>query len=416
MARRTVASKHLALLAIGTFVILLGGIISAVGAFRSVMHDPKAKGPYSSSDTNTRSAFNYRHYVALISYYPEIFNCNDINDIYGNTNGLTDIEHFIPDVDDRDTAKFYCWRESGDAAWLYAFGFVILHVYLILAFIAAFRASGHQASIAGVGFSVVILAWALLTIVHYQEHNNIPKALTAFGSCPSFAAADVTRTIYAPWTPATAGLYPDFGLEVWEGANPASLQATRLGQVRAFYYSRRGGSDILDENLIAGFLSTPLNQNAPYLQPATPVIATTTTAGVTVTTTTTGTTTIISAVPTTTVAQNNVIPVRHGNADGNTYFIDYNFSPARVVGPTPKRAWLCNDDWNYDGTFRVSQNLVYGGLATVIVGAFLVLTAFAYLAHPFLGVVKAPKQAIQQQRSSNLAADLGEDYTYTSDY
>ncbi len=36
-------SKHLAILAIGTFIVFLGAIISAVGAFRSVMHDPKAK-------------------------------------------------------------------------------------------------------------------------------------------------------------------------------------------------------------------------------------------------------------------------------------------------------------------------------------------------------------------------------------
>jgi len=428
MARRTVASKHLAILALGTFIVLLGAIISAVGAFRSVMHDPKGsglRGPYTAVDTNAQSRFNYRHYVALIAYYPEIFDCRRVKDIYQST--ASDPELFLADNAIITAANFYCWRESGDAVWLYAFGFVILFVFLILGFTAAFRASGHQAALGGVGFSAVILTWTLLTIVHYQEHNNIPRALNAFGDCKGFASLQTSRDAFAPWSPAnTITALPDFGLEAYPNYNAfiTAAQTTSIniqGQVtnanvnanqftqtiaanplRAFYYSRRGGSDTLDE-----FTAAPAGTTFAFGGAAPTNFGTTISSAAT--TTVTGT--VVSTVVATTVPTL-AVSTRHGSSDFAPYTIDFNRSPARVFGPTPRRAWLCNDDWAYDGVFRVSQNLVYGGLATVALGALIVLTAFGYLAYPILGVQKFPKAEIQQQRASHLAEDLSEDSYY----
>jgi len=406
MARRTTSKKHLIILALGTFIVLLGSIIAAVGAFRSVMHDPKSKGPYTAGETLGSTALNYRHYVALIAYFPEIFDCRKVKDIYADP--LADGELYIADIDVREAASFYCWRESGDAVWLYAFGFVVLFVFLALGFIAAFRASGQQASLAGVGLSAVFLLWCLLVIVHYQEHNNITKALDAFGDCDNFAGIAASRTAFAPWASANALVTADFGLEVYETWNPSTFGTAGANPPRAFYYSRRGGSDTFDE---VTFTATTVSATIPAA-PAIPVAATVATVGVTTATTTTTTGTTVTAIPVAAAVPAINVVTSHSQPDNRWWTINFNRSPARIFGPTPRRAWLCNDEWSYDGTLRVSQNLVYGGIATLALGVLLVLTAFAYFAYPILGVVKFPTTEIQQQRASNLAEDLSEDSYY----
>jgi hypothetical protein len=374
---RTAATKHVAILAIGTLILFLGAIIAAVGAFRSVMHDPKTKGPYEASNTLTTVANNRRHYVALISYFPEIFHCGKVQDIHEST--ASDAELVLTTLDVQEAAAFYCWRESGDAVWLYAFGFVILFVYLILAFIAAFRRSGHQAALGGLGFSVVIITWALLVIVHFQEHNNIPRALYAFGDCDTFTSSATARANYDPWTPSNVRVNPDFGVEVIPNFLPSTTTGvTTAGGtapgIRAFYYQRYGGTDTFDETLFTTNTATNFAND-------------------------------VNA---------RITPTSHGasTAGATTYFLNFNRSPARIFGPTPRRSWICNEDWDYSSTLRITRNLIYGGIATLLLGALLTTTSLAYLAFPILGVVKAPTGNIQAQRASNLAADVD----YTVDY
>jgi hypothetical protein len=412
------SSKSFAFLAIGTFILVLGGIVSAVGAFRSVMHDPKDKGPYLNTDVAQSSLYNFRHYVAVASYFPEIFNCGKLKDLHAEIQ--SDPELYIPDLDTRTATAFYCWRESGDAVWLYAFGFVVLFVYLAVAFIAAFRASGQSAAIAGVGLSSVILLWAVLTIVHYQEHNNIPRVLNAFGDCDAFATNQQSRNEYHPWTSANRLVKSDFGLEVLPNYNPTHLVGTpgtvgaEATATRAFYFTGRGGTDLFDETVTRVSATNPVQ-----VPPVLPVLTNVQQIAATVAPTVVPAVVDPNAVLVAPVLPRRLLTTNHGLADdvsGNTYNFDFNRSPARIFGPTPRRSWLCNDDWKYDGTFRVSQNLVYGGLATVVVGALIVLVAFGYIAHPILGVIKAPKAEIVAQRSSNLAREFSDEISIYGDY
>jgi hypothetical protein len=296
------------------------------------MADPSEDGPETTLENVVVAggANNYRHYVAVLAYFPEIFDCDNLRDLY--TLATTDAEllsgSISTNVDIRSAAADLCWRESGNQAWIFALALPILLVFLIIAFIAAFRRSGFQAAIAGVGLSAFMLVYCALVIVHYQAQSNIPTAIQVFGDCDDFKTNAVTMAAYSPST--------------------TSQLALKDGNR---YITARGNTNHFDE----------VN----------------------------------------TVSATGVVSVNFAR------------SPARVFGLTPRRAHLCEDDWDYDNRLNTSANLVYGGIAVVAFGLLFVLTAFAYIAFPFLKVVPAAN-AKQMQATAPLSRGVDySEYSYS---
>jgi len=334
---KTIATKYLAILGFGSLCVLVGSIIGGAGAFRSVMADPSEDGPVTAAE-NTQIAgttYNYRHYVAVMAYFPEVFDCDNLRDLYQlNTTDAELLSGSISTSEDiRAAVTDLCWRQSGRQAWMYALYFPVLLIFLILAFIAAFRKSGFQAAIAGVGLSAFMITYTALIIVQFQSQSNIPYIVQAFGDCDDFSS---DATVLATFAPSSTG-------------NLALKDGNRYNLIR-------GNTNHFDE----------------------------------VTTTTNGQTVV--------------------NADR---------SPSRLFGNTPRRAFLCEDDWEYDNRFLTSANLLYGGCALTAFGLLFVLVAFGYIAFPFLKVVPAAG-ANQAQKNAPLTRGVDDvvyedEYTYTED-
>merc|ERR1711916_63230 len=102
---KTIASKYLAILA-------------GCGAFRSVMADPSEDGPETTLENTVvaGAANNYRQYVAVLAYFPEVFDCDNLRDLYTET--TTDTELLTGTIatneDIRSAAADLCWRQSGN--------------------------------------------------------------------------------------------------------------------------------------------------------------------------------------------------------------------------------------------------------------------------------------------------------------
>lgn len=329
---KSIASKYLAILGFGTLCVLVGSIIAGAGAFRSVMADPSDDGPATAAENVVvaGSIDNQRHYVAVMAYFPEVFDCDNLRDLYQlNTTDSELLTGTITTNEDiRAAVTDRCWRESGRQAWIYALYFPILIIFLVLAFIAAFRKSGYQAAIAGVGLSAFMIVYCAIVIVQYQAQSNIPTILQAFGDCDDFKSVATTLAAFNTNNGA---------------ANADGTMSTASG--RTVFTTIRGNTN-------------------------------------------------------------------HFEASSTTN------TPGRVFGNAPRRAHLCEDDWEYDNRFQTSANLLYAGSALIAFGLLFVLVAFAYIAFPFLKVVAA-KNAAKDQKSAplNRSAEYEEDvYTYDEEY
>lgn len=378
--KRRVNTKYLAVLAAGTFFVLLGSIIGAAGAFRSVMADPESDGPLSTAENlataNPAGRNNYRHYVAVVSYFPEIFDCNEIRDaLQVTTNdvgftGQSTTSTFTNFANEnlRDAVVNYCWAQSGNQAWIYALYFPILIVFLIVAFIAAFRRSGYQASIAGIGLSAFMLVYAALVIVQYQSSSNIPIVLDAFGDCNDFDTNAATLAAFntpAPTLTAfTAGATwsPSIELAHYEVVNYNQQLNQDLGAGAAV------ATAVTAVNIAR--VSTDRGNTPNFDAP------------------TYGAVSFAAAGATTTEQATAAIALAGVQSSASILF-----------GSTPRKAFLCTDDFDYDNRLKVSGNLLYGGVAVVAFGLILVLVAFAYIAFPFIKVGKAPNADAQQKEA-----------------
>jgi len=87
-----------------------------------------------------------------------------------------------------------------------------------------------------------------------------------------------------------------------------------------------------------------------------------------------------------------------------------------LMGPAPRRPWLCKADWSYYSALRTAANLVYGGAVTSFIGYISLLIGFAYLVQPFVVPVgpsfaKAAAPASTSYRGTDVDWD-----DYTDDY
>ena len=78
-------------------------------------------------------------------------------------------------------------------------------------------------------------------------------------------------------------------------------------------------------------------------------------------------------------------------------------------GPSPRRGWICENDWDYDSDLNTASNLVYGGAAVSVVAYLSLLISFAYIVQPMI----TPIPAFAKSASFRGADDVDFDSTYT---
>lgn len=102
---------------------------------------------------------------------------------------------------------------------------------------------------------------------------------------------------------------------------------------------------------------------------------------------------------------------------GRNFATGLNVQFGSLTGPVPRRAWLCQGEWDYDNDLRTAANLVYGGASVSFVGYIAILIGFAYLVQPFVTPIptfaKNPAPAASGFRGADVDFD---DYSDSSDY
>lgn len=290
-------TKALIFLAFGIFTALIGSVILVSGGFKSIMIDPN-DGPI----TNTAAPANAGHFQALVLNYPEMFNCETVNDdLYANSNAEYS-SFYIATEDIRDAARAYCRWHDGEQAWTFALYLPLTLLILGLGVTALIRQSGFTLGLVGVGLSAVMLAFTLIIVAHYQATSAVPQARNAFTDCENISAADKITT--------------------------TGIQTTT-------------------------------------------------------------------------------------NADGTVNYVSNTYNGS-LQGPSPRRGWVCVEDWDYDSDFFTASNLVYGGAAVSIVAYLSLLIAFAYIVQPMVTPVPAfAKAGFRGADDVDFDSASASEYTYT---
>eukprot|EP00161_Ancyromonas_sigmoides_P007506 TRINITY_DN1902_c0_g2_i1.p1 TRINITY_DN1902_c0_g2~~TRINITY_DN1902_c0_g2_i1.p1 ORF type:complete len:287 (+),score=122.67 TRINITY_DN1902_c0_g2_i1:86-946(+) len=81
-------------------------------------------------------------------------------------------------------------------------------------------------------------------------------------------------------------------------------------------------------------------------------------------------------------------------------------------GPSPRRGWICENDWDYDSDLNTASNLVYGGAAVSFVAYLSLLISFAYIVQPFVTPIPAFTKAASFRGAD---VDFDQSYTYTDE-